>query len=259
MNPDGSRPIVMITGATRPGRVGDATARLFARSGFDLVLPSRTPTAGEDSSRPAPSFETPTAVSSPPLDLGDLDAVDRFARTMNRDLPRLDVLVLNASIYVPTALDAVTPESLERAMRINAFAPLLLARGLAPRLSRSGRGSIVALTDLHALGAGGQTAQTRRGFMAYSMSKAALSEMVLVLARELAPSVRVNAVAPGVVAFPSDGYESDLATQDRYLTRVPLARSGTVDEAAEAIRWLALDATYCTGVVVRLDGGRGTT
>lgn len=259
MNPDGSRPIALITGATRPGRVGDTTARLFARLGFDLVLPSRDPAAGTDSSWRASPFATPTAVSMPQLDLGDLDAVDRLAHALNRDLPRLDVLVLNASIYEPTALDAVTPAALERAMRINAFAPLLLARGLAPLLSRGGRGSIVALTDLHALGAGGQTAQTRRGFMAYSMSKAALSQMVLALARELAPSVRVNAVAPGVVAFPNEGHESDRAMQDRYLARVPLARSGTVEEAAEAIRWLALDATYCTGVIIRLDGGRGTT
>jgi pteridine reductase len=85
------------------------------------------------------------------------------------------------------------------------------------------------------------------------MSKAALLEMTLVLARELAPRVRVNAVAPGVVAFAS--HEDD-AARKKYLSRVPLARAGTPRDAAKAVRWLALDATYCTGEVIRVDGGR---
>jgi pteridine reductase len=96
----------------------------------------------------------------------------------------------------------------------------------------------------------------RRNFVAYNMSKAALEQMVRTLALDLAPKVRVNAVAPGAVAFPESGYESDPAMQERYLRRVPLQRVGTVDEAAEAVRWLALDATYTTGLVVRVDGGR---
>jgi pteridine reductase len=66
----------------------------------------------------------------------------------------------------------------------------------------------------------------------------------------------VNGVAPGVVAFPNEGPDSDPQMQERYLRRVPLARSGTPVEAAEAVRWLALDATYTTGMIVRVDGGR---
>jgi pteridine reductase len=106
------------------------------------------------------------------------------------------------------------------------------------------------MCDMHALG------RPRKGFAAYSMSKAALIEMVRCLARDLAPRVRVNGVAPGVVAFPESGYESTPDLQAKYLSRVPLDRSGTPEDAAEAVRWLALDARYTTGEIVRVDGGR---
>ena len=117
-----------------------------------------------------------------------------------------------------------------------------------------GGGSIVAMCDIHAMGEHGLPRS--RDFAAYAMSKAALAEMVRTLARELAPRVRVNGVAPGVAAWPDTGHESDAAAQQAYLGRVPLGRAGTPEECAEVVRWLALDATYLTGEIVRFDGGR---
>jgi pteridine reductase len=113
-----------------------------------------------------------------------------------------------------------------------------------------GGGSIVAMCDIHAMG------RPRKEYLAYSMSKAALAEMVQTLARELAPRVRVNGVAPGVVVFAESGADADPAMQKAYLSRVPLGRSGTPEDAARAVRWLAMEATYVTGEIVRLDGGR---
>lgn len=112
--------------------------------------------------------------------------------------------------------------------------------------------AVVTLCDAHALGPGG--GQVRTGYAGYSMSKSALAELTGVLARELAPAIRVNGIAPGVVAFAADEGE---AFQERYLSRVPLGRSGTPEEAARAVRFLALEATYCSGQILRLDGGRG--
>ncbi len=113
-----------------------------------------------------------------------------------------------------------------------------------------GGGAVVAMADIHAMGL------PRPAFSAYAMSKAALVEMVRSLARELAPRVRVNGVAPGVVAWPEQGYESESGAQAAYLKRVPLARAGAPEEAAAAVAWLAMDATYVTGQILRLDGGR---
>ncbi|MBL8965117.1 MAG: SDR family oxidoreductase, partial [Phycisphaerae bacterium] len=98
-----------------------------------------------------------------------------------------------------------------------------------------------------------------RDHAVYCMSKAALVEMVRSLARELAPAIRVNGVAPGVVNFPEEGPESDPIFQRAYVSRVPLGRPGTPRDAAEVVRWLAMDAQYVTGEIIRVDGGRWLT
>ncbi len=113
-----------------------------------------------------------------------------------------------------------------------------------------GGGAVVAMGDIHAMGL------PRSSFAPYAMSKAALVEMVRSLARELAPRVRVNGVAPGVVAWPEQGYESDESAQAAYRRGVPPAGAGTPQAAAAAVAWLPLEGTYVTGQILRLDGGR---
>ena len=248
-----ARPIAIVTGATR--RVGLAIARTLAGSGFDLVITYNTGAGRLAEVRDAIE-PLGAGVVFEHLDLADLAATESLGERLARDLPRLDVLVHNASAYFPMPLAETTAPQAEMLMRVHAIAPLLLTRHLAPRLSSSklpGRGAIVAMADMHVLG------RPRRDFAAYAMSKAALVEMVRSLARDLAPRVRVNAIAPGVVAFPDEGHESDEAAQRAYLAKVPLARSGTPEDAAEVVRWLALDAHYVTGEIVRVDGGRWLT
>src|SRR5690606_24154298 len=187
------------------------------------------------------------------LDLNDLAHTQRVGETLARELARVDVLVHNASVYNPTPLKDLTPEEGLRHYRVNALAPALLSAALADRLRASPLptgGAIVAMCDMHTLG------RPRKDFAAYSMSKAALAELVRTLARDLAPRVRVNGVAPGVVAWPEEGHESDVASQEAYVRRVPLRRAGTPADAARTVRWLALEAAYVTGEIVRLDGGR---
>jgi len=242
------RPVALVTGGAK--RVGRATSLALARAGCDLVITYRT--SDDEAARTANEAEEAGAsVRLVELDLDDLDGVEAFASRIAGD--RLDVLVHNASIYGPTPLEEVSAESALRFYRVNALAPLLLSRTLSPALRASslpGGGAIVAMADMRVLG------RPRRDFSEYAMSKAAIVEMVRTLARDLAPLVRVNAVAPGVVAFPEEGYESDEETRRAYLSRVPLDRAGTPDDAAAMVRWLALEATYVTGEVIRLDGGR---
>lgn len=244
------RPVVLITGAAK--RVGRATALAFADAGCDLIVTYRTSEEEAHSLRDEASTRGCT-VRLEHLDLNDLDATSELGKRLAKDLPRLDVLVHNASIYGRTALESLTADDALRHYRVNALAPLLLTRDLAGLLRESplpAGGAVVAMADIHAMG------RPRKAFSAYAMSKAALVEMVRTLARELAPRVRVNAVAPGVVAFPDEGYESTESEQAAYLSRVPLERTGTPEDAAAAVRWLALEAGYVTGEVVRVDGGR---
>lgn len=248
--PSGQRPVVMITGAAR--RVGLAIATAFARAGCDLVLTYHN--SVEDAKLAADALASGgIAVRLVRLNLADIESVGAIGVLLASELPRLDVLVHNASIYEPTPLESLTPERVNEAFRVNAVAPLILTQKLAPRLTQStleGGGSVVAMGDIHAMG------HPRKSHAAYAMSKSALIEMVRSLARDLAPHVRVNAVAPGVVAWPEEGPESDELKQRTYLQRVPLARAGLPEDAAEAVRWLALEARYVTGQIIRVDGGR---
>ncbi len=244
------RPVAIVTGGAK--RVGAATCRALASSGFDIVLTYRSSkdAAVEHARKLEQSGVLACAI---PLNLNQHESVESFLGDTFQNLPRLDVLVHNASQYEPTPIDSLTAESLESHARVNALAPALISAQLAPKLSTSdlpGGGAIVAMCDIHAMG------RPRKDFLAYAISKAAITEMVRTLARELAPHVRVNGVAPGVVAFPESGYESDPEMQRQYLSRVPLERSGTPEDAAEVVRWLAVDATYITGEIIRVDGGR---
>lgn len=251
------RPVALITGGAR--RVGRATTLALARAGCDVIITYRASRAEADATiadatHLGASLSVCAAMS---LELESPEAVEALGLGLARSLPRLDILVHNASTYERTPLAALTAEAALEAYRVNALAPLLLSKTLAGLLAASemrGGGSIVAMCDIHALGEHGLP--RAKEFAAYAMSKAALAEMVRTLARELSPRVRVNAVASGVAAWPESGHESDGAAQAEYLKRVPLERAGTPEECAEVVRWLAMEATYLTGEIVRFDGGR---
>ena len=231
--------------------MGRAIVLELARRGCDVVVHCMTSRA-EAESCAAEARGMGVSAEVVRADLGTGSGVETLAEAVLAR-GRLDVLVHSASVYGPTPTATVTAEELVRQYRVNAVAPLVLTVRLAGLLGASGLaggGAVLAMSDIHVL------ARPRKDFTAYSMSKAALTQMVECLARDLAPRVRVNAVAPGVVAFPEAGYESGEAMQQAYLARVPLARSGTPEDAARAVAYLALDAGYVTGEVLRVDGGR---
>lgn len=249
----GVRPVALVTGGAR--RVGRATCLALAKAGCDIVLTYHA--SGEEAMALADELRAAgVAAVTHEVNLLDLGAVELFAGFLADSLPRLDILVHNASVYASTPLHDLAVQEVLQQVSINAVAPLILTSRLAPLLresERPGGGAIVAMADILAMG------KPRRDFIAYSMSKAALVEMVRSAARELSPHVRVNGVAPGVVAWPETGDESTAEAQERYLRRVPMGRAGTPEEAAEVVRWLAMDATYVTGEIIRVDGGRWIT
>jgi pteridine reductase len=265
---DGRRPVALVTGGTRPGRVGAAVALELARAGCDVVLTERPGgTAAGPEHRATVRYGLlavvpEAAVGVEALDL-EQDDPSAWGAGLAARIPRLDVLVHNASLYEPTPLAELGGPggraTFDRFMRTNAVAPVLLSVALAPLLRAStlrGGGAIVAMGDIHALG---ETGRARTGFTAYAMSKAALTEGIMTLARELAPNVRVNMVAPGWVAPPAHPAGAGPGARERYLGRTTLGREGTPEEAAAAVRFLALEATYTVGQVLRVDGGWSRT
>jgi pteridine reductase len=173
----------------------------------------------------------------------DLSKPESSTRTIFKSLTRsfdhLDVLVNNASIYSPGDVD------LQKMFAIHVQSPLLLCRAFEPLLRKS-RGHVINMLDLLA-------ERPWPKFAAYCATKAALWNLTLSLARELAPQVTVNGIAPGVVDWPEDMAESK---RRDYLKRVPLKRAGTPQDVANLVHFLATEGSYLTGQVIRLDGGR---
>ncbi len=241
----------LITGAAR--RVGRATAIELARCGMNLELTYRRSRAeceecaslAHESARSG-GFAITTNVTQ--LDLTDLAQVDAFGDVIAAR--GIDVVVHNASSLDATPLGSMTAQDFERLHRVEVVAPMRLTQALAPTLARStlaAKGSVVFFSDAHALGI------PRAGFAGYLVAKAAVRALAQQFAVELAPDVRVHCVAPGVVVWP-EGFPD--ATKDVILSRTPLARAGTAHEAAQLVRFLALEATYLTGETIRIDGGR---
>ena len=170
-----------------------------------------------------------------------------FAHLTSR-FDRLDVLVNNASAYKPGRLDETDVPLMRELMAVHFESPLLLCQEFEAML-RASRGHVVNMVDLLAERPWPQ-------YMAYCASKAALRNLTLSLARELAPDVTVNGIAPGVVEWPPDYPEAE---KQKYLKRVPLARAGTPQDVANLVHFLATGGSYITGQIIRLDGGRSIT
>lgn len=236
--------VALVTGGAR--RVGRAIALALGRAGCDIAITCRQSCDQAASLLQALGDMGRRAVAIP-IDLTAADAPMVIRQALVDRLGRLDVLVHNAAHYRPTPFGAITPDDFALHMNTNAMAPLLITQGLADLLGAGEGGRIIHLLDMHLLG------RSRPGYAAYNASKAALLELTYTLARELAPKITVNAIAPGVVDWAQDMTQPQ---RDAYLARIPLARAGTPEDAAAAALYLARDADYLTGQVITVDGGR---
>lgn len=241
----------LITGAAR--RVGEAIALHLAEHGMDVAITCNQ--SLPDARRVAAKIE---AMGRRALVIqADLAAPDAAARVHDQytaAFDRLDALVNNAAVYERQPMGSITTERFDRDLAVNARAPLMLTQVFAVMLAVNHHpagppdpGRVINLLDAHV------PDRPRRGYTAYLASKAALHQITLSLARELAPDITVNAIAPGVVAWPPDTTDEE---KTDYLKRVPLARAGTPEDVAAAALYLIRDAPYCTGQVIQLDGGR---
>lgn len=253
------RPVALVTGSAK--RIGAQIARTLHAAGYDLALHYRSSRSAMDTL--AAELDATRANSTLVLqaDLAEFDRLpEMIAHTIGR-FGRLDGLVNNASGFTPTPIGSATPDQWDTLFASNARAPLFLAQAAAPHLAEHG-GAIVNMVDIYA-------ERPLAGHTIYCMAKAALLMATRSLALELGPQVRVNAVAPGAILWPHDATshsagnttsagDSPPASVDQAekLARTPLQRTGTPAEVAEAVRWLLQDASYCTGQVLYLDGGR---
>jgi pteridine reductase len=244
----GSRPVALVTGAAR--RIGAAIARRLHADGYDLALHYRESADAIGALAAELEAARTGSVLALQADLAEFDRLPELVADTVGRYGRLDALVNNASAFFPTPFGATTPGQWDVLFAVNARAPYFLAQAAAPHL-RAAQGAIVNLADIHG-------ERPLRGHAVYGMGKAALIHMTRALALELAPQVRVNAVAPGAILWPEpdNGDDKDEDARAALLARTPMGRIGTTAEIAEAVRWLVRDAGYTTGQVIRVDGGR---
>jgi pteridine reductase len=234
----------LVTGAAR--RIGAQIARALHAAGANIMIHCHGSLA--EAQRLAAQLEQARAGSAAVsvADLRDSAALPGLiAGTCDR-FGALDLLVNNASSFYPTPIGQITLAQWNDLIGTNLQAPLFLAQAAAPELRRRG-GSLLNIVDIHGM-------RPLREHTVYSTAKAGLIMLTRALARELAPQVRVNAIAPGAVLWPEQGL--DEARRDRIRAQTPLQRPGTPEDIARAVLFFATQAPFVTGQILAVDGGR---
>ncbi|HEX5611516.1 MAG TPA: pteridine reductase [Burkholderiales bacterium] len=236
--------VALVTGAAR--RIGAAIARRLHASGANVVVHYRG--AEADAQRLEAELNATRAGSALRIkaDLLAPIAPKALVGTALERWQRLDLLVNNASAFYPTPVGRIESSHWEELVGSNLRAPLFLAQEAAPHLART-KGSIVNIADIHA-------ERPLKGYLVYSVAKAGLAALTQALALELAPEVRVNAVAPGAIAWPENG-QFDPGERERIVASTPLQRLGGPEDIAQAVAFLAC-APFVTGHMLAVDGGR---
>ncbi|HEX5392250.1 MAG TPA: pteridine reductase [Rhodocyclaceae bacterium] len=243
---DPASPVVLVTGAAR--RVGAAIAQRLHGAGARLMLHYHQSRKEAEALAERLNAQRPDSVAIAPAALDDLSSLEALvAQTLER-FGRLDGLVNNASSYFRTPMGSITETAWDDLTGSNLKGPLFLSQAAAPALHQSG-GSIVNITDIHA-------AQPEKGYAAYTAAKAGLLGLTRALAVDLAPQVRVNAVAPGPVEWPDNEQGFTPSVRHAIINSTLLKRVGTPDDIARTVQFLLFDAPYITGQVIHVDGGR---
>lgn len=240
-----STKIALVTGSAR--RIGAAIATSLHAAGYQVLLHYRH--SEQDAEALAQSLNDIRAHSAHAYraDLIDINQLNQLASTVMQEVGQLDLLVNNASGFYPTPIGQINTAMWDDLINSNARTAFFLAQALFPLLQQS-KGSIVNISDIHGI-------RPMKNYSVYCIAKAALSMVTLSLAKEFAPNVRVNSIAPGAIFWPENENALDLTTQQKILNKIPLEQPGTVSDIANTVKFLA-DSPYITGQILGVDGGR---
>ncbi len=235
--------VALVTGSAR--RIGAVTVRALHKAGASVVVHYRSSSA--EAKKLCDELNAIRADSCflQQADLLDVASFPELVDSIIKQTGRLDILVNNASSFYPTKVGEITEQHWDDLMGSNLKAPLFLSQAVAPHLIKN-KGCIVNMVDIYGM-------RALKDYPVYSTAKAGLIMLTQSLAKELAPEVRVNGVAPGVILWPENGAEEE---QNALLEKTHLKRQGTPEDIAKAILFLVGDADFITGHVIPVDGGR---
>lgn len=236
--------VALVTGGSK--RIGAEIAKRLHMEGMNLILHYHSSDQEARALQSELNEARPKSVVLVKGDLLDNHKITHLIQEAIKVNARLDALVNNASSFFPTPIGNTSEEDWTDLIGTNLKAPYFLSQAAAPEL-RKRRGCIVNIADIYG-------ERPLKNHPVYSIAKAGLIMMTRSLARELAPEVRVNAVAPGAVLWPED--DRDRVAQQRIVSRTPLKRTGTPAEIARTVLFLIRDAEFVSGHVIPVDGGR---
>jgi pteridine reductase len=232
--------VALVTGAAK--RLGRAVALRLAEEGADIVVHYRS-SAGEAQSAVAEIEKIGRRGVAIAADLTSVADIKRLFDEAAKYFGRVDILVNCAANFLPSSIISTTEEVWDASLDSNLKAPFFCAQAAAPLLRRS-NGCIINFADT-----GGLLGWP--GYIAHSVSKAGVVMLTKVLAKALAPEVRVNAIAPGTITMPGDPPE----WAADFIKLAPLRRTGAPSEIADAVLFL-VHSQFMTGQTIVLDGGR---
>ncbi|HXZ97319.1 MAG TPA: pteridine reductase [Burkholderiales bacterium] len=238
--------VVLITGGAR--RVGAAICRYLHANGASIMVHYRTSAKEARALQAELNLKRADSVALIQADLLNLPLLPNLVSDTVKRFGKLDVVINNASSFFPTVVGEINNKAWDDLIGTNLKAPLFLLQAAAAQLKKN-HGCIVNIVDIHA-------ERPMKNYVVYSTAKAGLVNLTRSLARELAPEVRVNGVAPGAIIWPEDEAWSDELSRQRIINSTLLKRVGEPEDIAKAVSFLINDAPYITGQIIAVDGGR---
>jgi pteridine reductase len=233
--------VALVTGAGK--RLGRAVALRLAAEGADVAVHyGKSEEEAQEVVREIEKLGRRAAAFS--AELRNVKAVRAMVAHVAGKFGGLDILINSAANFLETKFSETTEESWDASVDTNLKAPFFCTQTAAPYLGKSGKGVVINFADIGGL-------LGWKEFLPHSVSKAGVIMMTRILAKELAPRVRVNAIAPGTITMPGDPafWEED------FIKRAPLQRTGKPEDIADAVMYL-VTAEFVTGQVLVVDGGR---
>ena len=233
--------VALVTGASQ--RIGSAIAKGLHSSDLNIVIHySKSKDQAIQLEKVLNAIRSNSAIALQ-ADLQDLEQIRDLAKRTIEAYGQLDVLINNASVFLPNSVSDTPVELFDELSGIHLKAPYFLVQSLLPQL-RSSNGCVVNISDIYA-------SRPLENYSLYCTTKAALEALTKALALELSPEIRVNAIAPGAILWPKNEPASL-----QIVEKTPLKRIGDISEMVAAVKFLVFDATFTTGHILSIDGGR---
>lgn len=244
MDENQSDRVALVTGAAR--RIGAEIARQLHSKGLRVILHYNSSSTEAQAVADELNQQRSDSVRIISHDLMQTETFDHFIAEVIKQWGRLDVLVNNASTFYPTPMAEISTTQWDDLLGVNVKAPLFLSNACAAHLGKN-NGCIINIVDIHA-------DRPLKDYPIYCIAKAGLAMLTKSLARELAPNIRVNGVAPGAIMWPEvEAYEP---LHQEIIERTALKREGEPSNIADAVWFLINSADYITGQIIAVDGGR---